>query len=149
MKSVKNEEFEISSTDAIKAADTIEETIAIRNNHLVKNIIQDKDNSTIVVPRSTTIDIDDAKWQKDYAAKMERNLERFKELGLYSQLQDLGIVYDPKQFQKNHVIANMPDGKQVSTDGDMDSYEEVERQFDEQIENELVKKGDSKKDKKN
>lgn len=72
-----NEEFEISSTDAIKAADTIEETIAIRNNHLVKNIIQDNDNSTIVVPRSTTIDIDDVKWQKDYAAKMERNLERF------------------------------------------------------------------------
>lgn len=63
-------------------------------------------------------------------------------------MQDLGIVYDPKQFQKNHVIANMPDGKQVSTDGDMDSYEEVERQFDEQIENELVKKDDSKKDKK-
>lgn len=135
-----NEEFERSSTDAIKATDTIEETIAIRNNHLVKNVIQNKDNSAIVVPRSTTIDIDDAKWQKDYAAKMERNLERFKELGLYSQLQDLGIVYDPKQFHKSHAIANMPDGKQVLTDGDMDSYEEAERQFDEQVENEISKK---------
>ena len=75
---------------------------------------------------------------------MERNLERFKELGLYSQLQDLGIVYDPKQFQKSHVIANMPNGKQVSVDGNMDSYDEAERQFDEQIENESVKKDDSK-----
>jgi hypothetical protein len=144
-----NEEIEISSTDVIKAADTIEETIAVRNNHLVNNVTQDKENSTVVVPRSTTIDIDEAKWQKDYAAKMERNLERFKELGLYSQLQDLGIVYDPKQFQKRHVIANMPDGKQVSADGDIDSYAEVERQFDEQIENELAKKDDSKEDKKN
>ena len=135
-----NEEFERSRVDVIKAADTIEETIAIRNNHLVKNVIQDKDNSTIVVPRSTTINIDDAKWQKDYAAKMERNLERFKELGLYSQLQDLGIVYDPKQFQKSYVIANMPNGKQVSADGNMDSYVEAERQFDEQIETSLLKR---------
>lgn len=144
-----NEEIEISSTDVIKAADTIEETIAVRNNHLVNNVIQDKENSTVVVPRSTTIDIDDAKWQKDYAAKMERNLERFKELGLYEQLQNMGIVYDPKQFQKSHIIMNASGGKQVSADGGMDSYDEAERQFDEQIENENAKKVESKDKKKN
>ena len=144
-----NEKIEISSTDVIKAADTIEETIAVRNNHLVNNVIQDKENSTVVVPRSTTIDIDDAKWQKDYAAKMERNLERFKELGLYEQLQNMGIVYDPKQFQKSHIIMNASGGKQVSADGGMDSYDEAERQFDEQIENENAKKVESKDKKKN
>ena len=134
-----NNKFVNVNSAVIKAADTIEETIAIRNNNIVKNDIQLDNDKNAVRYQSTIIDIDDAQWNKKYAEKMERNLEKFKELGLYKQLQDLGIVYDESQFKKNHIIFNSSSGKQVSVDGAMDSYDEAERQFEEIDNKELLK----------
>lgn len=134
----------IASNVVITASDTIEETIANRNNALAKE--NNNDCSKYIAYASTTIDIDNAKWQKDYSEKMDRNLDRFKELGLYSQLQEMGILYDERQFQKTRMI--LSGGKSYvepnpSYDGNSNldvSYEEVEKQFDEQLEREKSKK---------
>lgn len=122
----------------MEAADTIEETIAKRNNLMVKSV---KDGD-VVKYHGTTIDVDNAKWQKEYSAKMDSNLERLKELGLYDKLQELGIVYDEKQFQKNHIILGSQHDRQSVVNGKMDTYDEVERQFDEQ--EERMKSSESK-----
>lgn len=124
------------NNDVLVASDTIEETIVNRYNALAK------ENNYV----STTIDIDNAKWQKEYSEKMDRNLDRFKELGLYSQLQEMGILYDEKQFRKTRMI--LSGGKSYvepnpSNDVNLnfdDSYEDVEKQFDEQLEREKAQK---------
>lgn len=49
---------------------------------------------------SGCVDIDDAKWNKEYHQRGDKNLELLKSLGLYKKLQDDGIVYDSKPFRK-------------------------------------------------
>lgn len=81
---------------------------------------------------STTIDVDNAEWNREYASKMEKNLDRFKELGLYEQLQKMGIVYDPAQFKRSYAVMKGTDGRQNQVLNSNDpSYEDIEKKFDE------------------
>lgn len=80
---------------------------------------------------ASAIDVDNAEWNKKYASKMENNLKRFKELGLYRQLQELGILYDEEQFKRTYSVCQDENGRQTQTNvGRGDSYDEVESQFD-------------------
>lgn len=126
------------NTPAMISEDTLSETIAKRNNSVVNP-------SSDSIHYCGVIDVDNAKWNKGYAKRMEDNLERFKNLGLYSALQEMGIIYDERQFRKSHVISTGSDGKQVALSGNDDSYDEAERQFDEMMENES-KRETTKKD---
>lgn len=124
--------------DVMEPEKTVEETYAKRHSKIQYS--------------ASSIDIDNAEWQQEYAKRMNKNLERFKELGLYKQLQDIGIIYDEKQFQRTYGIGHDEKGHQTQTNlGRNDSYDDIESQFDdieEKIEekNKKNEKSDGKKD---
>lgn len=106
------------TTETFVAEDTVEDTIAKKENAGLKYC-------------QTTIDVDNAAWNKAYAESMENNLERLKKLGLYEQLQAMGIVYDPAQFKRSYAVVNGADGKQSQHINYADSsYDYAEKQFD-------------------
>lgn len=80
---------------------------------------------------ATAIDIDNSEWNRKYASRMEKNLERFKELGLYRRLQEIGILYDEEQFKRTYSVIQDENGRQTQMNiGKGGSYDEIESQFD-------------------
>lgn len=89
------ESLDAAQRNVIKAADTVAETIALINNKLVENNPDEIDGH--YGGSRPVIDIDDAKWQKDYVEKMERNFERIKKTAIYKQINEMGIIRDPNE----------------------------------------------------
>ena len=79
---------------------------------------------------SHVVDVDSAKWNSDYSKRLEANLERFKKLGLYSKLQEMGIIYDPTQFRKSYSMKKNPEGGIAVLHGGSEVYDETEKSFD-------------------
>lgn len=90
-------EFKHARENCIKAKDTVEDTYAELNSKRTMS-------QNGLGMSSGCVDIDDAKWNKEYQQRGDKNLELLKSLGLYKQLQDMGIVYDAKQFRKLHNV---------------------------------------------
>lgn len=91
----KSKEFITARKNVIKAKDTVEETYEELNDK------RPNSESGIGLGHGC-VDIDDAKWNKEYQQRGNKNLELLKSLGLYKNLQDLGILYDVNQFRKIH-----------------------------------------------
>ena len=126
-------EKEIRAAEFVVASDTLEDTVkdieeAVKNGLAKKS--EEEKNSHLGRRDSVVVNIDNAKWEKEYEERQEKNLQRFKDLGLYKQLQELGIIYDPEQFKKSHVLLNDGKNEHVIDDNDRSVYDKVESEFD-------------------